>query len=1336
MRIKKIFHLFIACFTLIACLGMLSLGLQAQEPDSAAQSTSLLENIEGITDQIDETTEEDQNNVVRVAPTGTGGPDGFGYTYIDSNEVGGPTYSFVDLPMTGSSTVNFNDDSLHGPYSLNFDFNYYGTDYDQIWISSDGWLSLGSASPPDSDRSNDCALPSTNGANNIVAGIWDDLEHNTGIGSGFPIGKGYFESFAAGSCPYNGYAGACAVTEWDGMFHASGQPDPMTFEILLFDDNNILIQIADDGSEHGQSSTTGIENATGQMGLTYACNSNNSLGNNLAIKFSPPQPSPAYAEEDNYVQAPYYVETQQSFNYTLVISNTGNISSTALLMSNTLPSEVTQTGAATISQQSAGVSGSFVSDFPAAGSAIQWSGMVPVGAGLEIQVPVQVNSSFNMSFVNRMSLADSAMSAPVVLSATSEVYRAGELFLYESFNQSHGGLSGNNEWEWGQAKYGPKQAHSANGLWGLDLDAEYDNNVSSTLTMTLNLTTIPATHTVMLHWWEWVETQSCCDFGSVKISSPSNPTPTTISGPTSGNSGGWVERVQDISTYAGEMVTLNFLFEPNLTVADKGWFIDDIFIRHIGPPVPEIQMKKTVGTDPTTCASTDVITVTAGTTVYYCYEATNSGTITLTEHSLVDNQLGSLLSSSPITLNPSNVSNTNALGYTFSTMIVTDTVNTAVWTASDGTLSNTVMATDYATVTIGHPAITLEKTVGTNPSQCATTDSIQVAAGTVVYYCYRVTNTGDMSLDLHSLNDSLLGNVIPNLPYTLNPGESFTNVDLNILVSNTVNTDTVNSTTWTAYNAGPSAMVSATDFSTVTIGTIGLEFTKTVGTQAGVCANTDVITVSKGTQVYYCYQVTNTGAITLGLHTLNDGVGSQLFNEKLYKLAPGQSVSTVDLNLPISTIMNTSTTNIATWTAYNAGPVDLTVVTDSATVIVSNPIIELKKTVGTQSGVCATTETITVTLGTTVYHCYEVTNKGNVPLALHTLDDTSLGSIFTGFAHHLAPGASLNTIQAGANLSQVIQGNSASVGTWTAYNNNGSNGSTDTATAIAVGQVFVSNPDIELNMTVGTQAGVCATTDTITVVQGTTVYYCYEVVNTGNVALASHTLNDSVLGQLFNGLAHNLAPGDRLTSVQAGVTISTTINAQTINVGTWTAYNNNPATGVIASDFATINVLQPEIEIKQTVGTDPNTCATTDAIEVMVGTTVYYCYQVSNTGQVPFTLHTLDDNELGNVFTGFMSQLAPGETINNISAGILISTIIDGNKNHLSTWTAYNNGPTNVVTATDSTLVMAKQMPLSIEMSAFTVSTNKKEQLPVNILIIGMMLLGLTSCISYRRQAR
>ena len=68
-----------------------------------------------------------------------------------------------------------------------------------------------------------------------------------------------------------------------------------------------------------------------------------------------------------------------------------------------------------------------------------------------------------------------------------------------------------------------------------------------------------------------------------------------------------------------------------------------------------------------------------------------------------------------------------------------------------------------ATVTVAasNPSIVLNKTVGTDPLACATTDEIVLPpGGGEVIYCYEVTNTGDLTLNLHDLDDSELGNLL------------------------------------------------------------------------------------------------------------------------------------------------------------------------------------------------------------------------------------------------------------------------------------------------------------------------------------------------------------------------------------------------------------------------------------------------------------------------------------------------------------------------------------------------------------------------------------------------
>lgn len=70
------------------------------------------------------------------------------------------------------------------------------------------------------------------------------------------------------------------------------------------------------------------------------------------------------------------------------------------------------------------------------------------------------------------------------------------------------------------------------------------------------------------------------------------------------------------------------------------------------------------------------------------------------------------------------------------------------------------------------PSTTVTKSVGFDPNACAPVGTITATAGSQVYYCLRLTNTGDFTLTNHLVSDPLLG--ITNVPisYALAPGAS------------------------------------------------------------------------------------------------------------------------------------------------------------------------------------------------------------------------------------------------------------------------------------------------------------------------------------------------------------------------------------------------------------------------------------------------------------------------------------------------------------------------------------------------------------------------------------
>jgi hypothetical protein len=187
-----------------------------------------------------------------------------------------------------------------------------------------------------------------------------------------------------------------------------------------------------------------------------------------------------------------------------------------------------------------------------------------------------------------------------------------------------------------------------------------------------------------------------------------------------------------------------------------------------------------------------------------------------------------------------------------------------------------------------------------------------------VYYCYTVTNTGDVTLNYHDLVDDQLGTIFSGFNYALTPGSSVNTVAAGLSIPAVINNSTTYVATWTAYQS-PTGGLSATATATATVNVAGIEIVKTVGTDPGVCGTESSITVPAGTEVYYCYTVTNTGDVTLNLHDLVDDQLGTLFTGFAYALTPGSSVSTVDAGLTIPAIINAPTLNVATWTAYNAG---------------------------------------------------------------------------------------------------------------------------------------------------------------------------------------------------------------------------------------------------------------------------------------------------------------------------------------------------------------------------------------------------------------------------------
>jgi hypothetical protein len=143
-------------------------------------------------------------------------------------------------------------------------------------------------------------------------------------------------------------------------------------------------------------------------------------------------------------------------------------------------------------------------------------------------------------------------------------------------------------------------------------------------------------------------------------------------------------------------------------------------------------------------------------------------------------------------------------------------VNSATWTGSNPGPFDVTSATDTAVVIVSvpEPAIVLTKTVGTDPALCAPTGTLFLpVGGGEVTYCYRIRNTGNITLSQHTLLDDQLGTILTGFPFNLSPGAS-----VFLTQSVQITSTTINSATWTAFNPGPTETAEATAVAIVFVG--------------------------------------------------------------------------------------------------------------------------------------------------------------------------------------------------------------------------------------------------------------------------------------------------------------------------------------------------------------------------------------------------------------------------------------------------------------------------------------------------------------------------------------
>jgi len=202
-----------------------------------------------------------------VTPFGVGGPDGFGYTWRDSRESGGPVFTWEDVRGPGMPVDLAGDDVLSAPIPIGFHFPFYGADFDSLRVGSNGFLTFTGSSVGFSNTT----LPNSGIGvpENLVAAFWDDL------------------TFTGTARAYSWHDATRLVVQFQDVPRFAEPDRPNTFEVVLESNGAIEYRWLSLRGASVTSATVGIQNAARDDGLQVLFNAPY-LGDSLAVRIAPP----------------------------------------------------------------------------------------------------------------------------------------------------------------------------------------------------------------------------------------------------------------------------------------------------------------------------------------------------------------------------------------------------------------------------------------------------------------------------------------------------------------------------------------------------------------------------------------------------------------------------------------------------------------------------------------------------------------------------------------------------------------------------------------------------------------------------------------------------------------------------------------------------------------------------------------------------------------------------------------------------------------------------------------------------------------------------------------
>jgi hypothetical protein len=206
-------------------------------------------------------------------PRDSGGPDNFGYVWVDNGEPNGPVFDWLES-AEAQDIIFANHDSLSAPMEPGFTMHVYGRAFESFRISPNGYIVFGA----DEGTSHNLELPHEDAPGWIIAPWWDDLKPDAN-----EPGQVQYWSDGVGE----------AVVSWNAVSHFNPfiYGGPVSAQLRLRAGGEILLQVADTGGDAypvNASGTVGIHGLPGTEGLSFFHNEDVSERLPWAVRITPP----------------------------------------------------------------------------------------------------------------------------------------------------------------------------------------------------------------------------------------------------------------------------------------------------------------------------------------------------------------------------------------------------------------------------------------------------------------------------------------------------------------------------------------------------------------------------------------------------------------------------------------------------------------------------------------------------------------------------------------------------------------------------------------------------------------------------------------------------------------------------------------------------------------------------------------------------------------------------------------------------------------------------------------------------------------------------------------